>query len=62
LYQGTIRTVVLENPYARMPFPPDLFMGPFDQRWHQESGHFRVCFMGSELMRLKQSGVPFAYL
>jgi hypothetical protein len=62
LYQGTIRTVVLENPYARMPFPPDLFMGPFDQRWHQESGHFRPCFMGSELTRLKQSGVPFVYL
>ena len=62
LYQGAIRTLVLENPYARMPFPPDLFLGPFDQRWHQESGRFRPCFMGSELTRLKQRGVPFVYL
>lgn len=61
-YQGTVRVVVLENPYARVPFPPDLFMGPFDQRWHLESGRFRLCFMGSELTRLKQSGVPFIYL
>jgi hypothetical protein len=62
LYQGTIRAVVLENPYARMPFPPDLFMGPFDQRWPQECGRFRPCFMGSELTRLKHSRVPFVYL
>lgn len=62
LYQGTIRVTVLENPYGRIAFPPDLFTGPFDQRWRLESDRFRVCFMGAELTRLKQSGVPFIYL
>jgi hypothetical protein len=61
-YDGTIRTIALENPYARIPLPTDLFRGPFDQRWRMESGSFRVTFIGSELERLKQSGVPFIYL
>jgi len=62
LYQGTIRMIVLENPYAKIAFPLDLFTGPFDQRWRLESGRFSLCFLGSELTRLKQSGVPFVYL
>jgi hypothetical protein len=63
-YEGTIRTVVLENPYARVPFPNDLFVGAFDQRWHmnKESGWFRLAFMGSELEHLQRGGVPFIYL
>jgi len=61
-YQGTIRTILLENPYARIAFPPDLFAGPFDQRWRMESGWFRLAFIGSELERLKNDGVPFIYL
>jgi hypothetical protein len=61
-YDGTIRTVVLENPYARNPFPPDLFVGPFDQHWRMESGYFYLSFMGSELQRLRTEGVPFIYL
>jgi hypothetical protein len=61
-YEGTIRAVVLENPYARIAFPPDLFVGPFDQHWHMESGCFQPYFMGSELRRLKSEGVPFIYL
>jgi len=55
-YQGTIRTVVLENPYARIALP-DLFAGPFDQRWRMQSGWFRLAFIGSELERLKGDGV-----
>ena len=63
LYQGTLRTIVIENPYARMPFPPGLFVGPFDQRWRMsDSGFFGLAFMGSELERLKHEGVPFIYL
>lgn len=61
-YQGTIRTILLENPYARIAFPADLFAGPFDQRWRMESGWFRLAFIGSELERLKNDGVPFIYL
>jgi hypothetical protein len=63
-YDGTIRTIVLENPYARVPFPHDLFVGEFDQRWrmNKETGWFGLAFMGSELERLKGDGVPFIYL
>lgn len=61
-YQGTIRVVVLENPYAVIAFPSDLFIGPFDQHWRLESRCFQPYFMGSELRRLKSEGVPFIYL
>lgn len=63
-YEGTIRAVILENPYARVAFPHDLFVGRFDQRWrmNRETGWFRLAFMGSELERLKRDGVPFIYL
>ncbi len=61
-YEGTIRTVTVENPYARVPFPPALFTGPFDQRWRMQSGWFRLASMGSELEKLKHGGVPFIYL
>lgn len=62
LYQGIIRTVVLDNPFARVPFPRDLFVGPFDQHWTMESRCFQLSFMGSELRRLKGEGVPFLFL
>ena len=61
-YEGTVRAVVLENPHARVTFPPDLFVGPFDQRWRMQSGWFSLAFMGAELAHLKQSRVPFIYL
>jgi hypothetical protein len=62
-YSDTLRVIVLENPHARIPFPSDLFVGPFDQHWSRlESGHFELSFMGSELERLKRDGVPFSYL
>jgi hypothetical protein len=60
-YEGTIRMIVLENPYARIPFPPDLFVGPFDQHWRLESGRFRLAFMGSEIERLKNDNVPSVF-
>jgi hypothetical protein len=61
-YEGTIRTIVLENPYARIAFPSDLFVGPFDQKWRFESGHLRLAFLGAELQRLNGTGVPFIFL
>jgi hypothetical protein len=61
-YEGTIRTIVLENPYAKIPFPPDLFVGPFDQHWSMQLNCFQLSFMGSQLKRLKNDGVPFIYL
>jgi hypothetical protein len=32
-FPGTVRVIVVENRHARVPFPEDLFHGPFDQRW-----------------------------
>jgi hypothetical protein len=61
-YEGTTRTILLENPHARFPFPSDIFTGPFDQRWSMKSGWFRLSFIGSELERLRQDDVPFIYL
>jgi hypothetical protein len=61
-YQGTLRVVVIENPYASVPFPEELFIGPFDQRWRRESEHFRLAFLGSELERLRAEGIPHLFL
>lgn len=61
-HDGTIRTILLKNPYARIPVPNDMFGGPFDQRWSMKSGWFQVTFIGSELARLSNEGVPFIYL
>jgi hypothetical protein len=61
-YEGTIRVIVIENPFARIPFPSDLFVGPFDQRWRKESDWFSLSYMGSEIAKLKERGVPFIYL
>lgn len=61
-FEGTIRSVVTENPHARVAFPPNLLMGPFDQRWRMRNGWFTVVELGSELRRLQSSGIPFACL
>jgi len=61
-YEGTIRVIAIENPYARIPLPTELFVGPFDQRWRMEAGLLGVAFIGSELERLRRDGVPFIYL
>ena len=61
-YEGTIRALILENPYARIPFPADLLVGPFDQRWRMAGGMLRLGAMGSELTQLRTSGVPFVFL
>jgi hypothetical protein len=61
-YEGTIRALILENPYARVPFPVDLLVGPFDQRWRMAGGTLRLATMGSELTQLRRSGVPFVFL
>ena len=31
-FPGAVRAIILENPYARVPFPQS-FLGPLDQRW-----------------------------
>ena len=47
-----LRTVVFENPYARMPLTRDLFRGDFDVRWGTEGEFIRPVFVGLELQRI----------
>ena len=63
-HEGTVRVIVLENPYARYRFPADLFRGPFDQRWTFADGCYSMTWIGSELKRLvnRPSPVPFILL
>jgi len=48
------RVVVVENPLARIAFPEDLFVGPFDEhgRWTEENGKIDRIFAGSKLEEL----------
>jgi hypothetical protein len=46
-FEGTLRLVVIENPHARIPFPADVFRGPFDQRWTWHDGWCKPTWMGA---------------
>jgi len=50
------RVVVVENPFARKPFPEGLFNGLFDERWRwiKESGEIDRIFVGSKLKELEE--------
>jgi hypothetical protein len=61
-YRGAVRTVVLENPYARIPFPEDLCRGSFDQRWQTCGEFYGPVWVGSTLDELYAEGVPFQML
>ncbi len=63
-FPNTTRCVVLENPYAPIPFPRDLCTGPFDQRWGISGSDYTLLWMGSELenLRRRPKPVPFVYL
>jgi hypothetical protein len=61
-YAGTVRVAVIENRHARIPFPEDLFRGPFDQRWGWNDDLCGPVWIGTELEELYQGGVPFYLL
>ena len=61
-YAGTPRVVVIENRHARIPFPDELFRGPFDQRWGWKEDWCGPLWIGQELMALYEQGVPFEQL
>lgn len=58
-FEGTVRTVVIENPHARIPFPKDVFCGPFDQRWSWRENLCTPSHVGDKAAELYESGVPF---
>ena len=43
------RVVVIENPYARIPFLSDLFCAPFDERWRIQNDGIERVFAGDAL-------------
>jgi hypothetical protein len=49
------RVVVVENPLARIAFPEDLFVGPFDEHWRctEQKGEIERIFVGSKLQELE---------
>jgi excisionase family DNA binding protein len=50
-----LRAVVYENPHANRPLPPDIFTGPFDERWGQERDVIKQIFIGADLQRLNKT-------
>lgn len=54
--RSVLQVVVIENPFAQMSFPEDLFNGPFDERWRwieKQSGKSERVFVGSKLKELE---------
>ena len=47
-----LRVVVHENPYARIPLAPELFRGPWDERYGALDGRVQQLFQGDEIARL----------
>jgi hypothetical protein len=49
------RVVVVENPFAQITFPDNLFNGPFDERWRwrKQNGEVERIFAGDKLRELK---------
>jgi hypothetical protein len=47
-----LRVTVHENPYARVPFPADLFRGPWDERYGGLDGRVQQLFQGAEVAKL----------
>jgi hypothetical protein len=61
-FEGTIRLIILHNPHARIPFPSDVFDGPFDQHWGTKNGRYELLRVGDKLRELSEEGVPYIYL
>ena len=47
-----LRIVVHENPYARIPLPPGLFRGPWDERYGSLDGRVQQLFQGDEIAKI----------
>jgi hypothetical protein len=47
-----LRVVVHENPYARIQVPPELFRGPWDERYGARDGRIQQLFQGDEIVKL----------
>jgi len=62
-FEDSVRAVILENPYARIPLPQNGLPGPFDQRWGVNgSGWYTLVSIGTELERLRNRERPVPFL
>jgi protein-tyrosine phosphatase len=52
-YERQLGVIVWENAFARIPFPRNLFCGPYDERWGQEGNELKRIFVGSEIAALE---------
>jgi hypothetical protein len=60
--ESVMRAVSVENPFAFRQLPPDIFDGPFDERWMQsEDGVVRLKFSGARIAEMRER-LPEYYL
>lgn len=48
-----LRTVTCLNPYRRIPFPQDLFRGPYDECYGEISGDLQRMYVGDQLKSIE---------
>lgn len=53
-HEKQLGVIVWENAFARMPFPRNLFCGPYDERWGQEGNELKRIFVGSGIDALEE--------
>jgi hypothetical protein len=56
LRRRQLRIVVHENPYARIPLHPELFRGPYDERYGGLDGRIQRLFCGGAMAALLEVG------
>jgi hypothetical protein len=49
-----LRVVVHENPFSRIHLPPELFCGPYDERYAGSAGSIVRVFCGNQLSSLEE--------
>jgi hypothetical protein len=49
-----LRVIVHDNPFARIQLPPELFLGPYDERYSGQEGRITRVFCGNELAALEK--------
>ena len=50
---SVLRVIVFENPDARIQLHPDLFRGPFDERWGRVGNYMGKVFAGMDLTQIE---------
>ena len=50
-----LRVVVHENPYTKIPLHPDVFRGPYDERYGGLDGRIQRLFQGEALAALPEA-------